>query len=110
MTSDRWRLSSVNFATKAIVAGLAERTVRVAERQGHLMVEMVQSALREVDLYPQRASGFKTALARGAGAARARFLIRKTAMRFTIPSRKLTRPTAVPITVKRTTKGPGQRR
>jgi hypothetical protein len=27
-----------NFATKAIAAGLAERTVRVAERQGQLMV------------------------------------------------------------------------
>jgi hypothetical protein len=36
-----------NFATKAIAAGLAERTVRVAERQGQLMVEMVQAALRE---------------------------------------------------------------
>jgi hypothetical protein len=27
-----------NFATKAIAAGLAERTVPVAERQGQLMV------------------------------------------------------------------------
>jgi hypothetical protein len=31
-----------NFATKAIAAGLAERTVRIAERQGQLMVEMVR--------------------------------------------------------------------
>ena len=30
-----------SFATKAIAAGLAERTVRVAERQGQLKVEMV---------------------------------------------------------------------
>jgi len=55
-----------NFATKAVAAGLAERTVRVAERQGQLMVEMVQAALREVDLSPEQASAFKTALARQA--------------------------------------------
>jgi hypothetical protein len=55
-----------NFATKAIAAGLAERTVRVAERQGQLMVEMVQAALREVDLSPEQASAFKAALARQA--------------------------------------------
>jgi hypothetical protein len=55
-----------NFATKAIAAGLAERTVRVAERQAQLMVEMVQAALREVDLSPEQASAFKAALARQA--------------------------------------------
>jgi hypothetical protein len=33
-----------------VAADLAERTVRIAERQGQLMVEMVQAALREVDL------------------------------------------------------------
>jgi hypothetical protein len=55
-----------NFATKAIAAGLAERTVRVAERQGQLMVEMVQAALREVDLSLEQASAFKAALARQA--------------------------------------------
>ena len=55
-----------NFATKAIAAGLAERTVRVAERQGQLMVEMVQAALREVDLSPEQTSAFKAALARQA--------------------------------------------
>lgn len=54
------------FATKAVAAGLAERTVRIAERQGHLMVEMVQAALREVDLSPEQASAFKAALARQA--------------------------------------------
>jgi hypothetical protein len=37
-----------NFATKAVAAGLAERTVRIAERQGQLTVEMVHAALREV--------------------------------------------------------------
>src|SRR5829696_5626715 len=47
-----------NFATKAIAAGLAERTVRVAERQDQLMVELVQAALREVDLSPEQASAF----------------------------------------------------
>jgi hypothetical protein len=48
-----------NFATKANAAGLAERTVRVAERQGQLMVEMVQAALREVDLSPEQASALR---------------------------------------------------
>src|SRR5512133_2061963 len=55
-----------NFATKAVAAGLAERTVRVAERQGQLMVEMVQTALPEVDLSPEQASALKAALARQA--------------------------------------------
>jgi hypothetical protein len=54
------------FASKAVAAGLAERTVRIAERQGQLMVEMVQAALREVDLSPEQASAFKAALARQA--------------------------------------------
>jgi hypothetical protein len=57
-----------SFASKAVAAGLAERTVRVAERQGQLMVEMVQAALREVDLSPEQASAFKAALARQARA------------------------------------------
>jgi hypothetical protein len=35
-------------------ANLAERTVRVAERQAQLMVDMVQAALREVDLSQSR--------------------------------------------------------
>jgi hypothetical protein len=52
------------FAAKAVAAGLAERTVRIAEQQGQLMVEMVQAALREVDLSPEQASAFKTALGR----------------------------------------------
>ena len=34
----------------------------MAERQGQLMVEMVQAALREVDLSPEQASAFKAAL------------------------------------------------
>ena len=55
-----------NFATKAVAAGLAERTVRIAERLGQLMVEMVQAALREVDLSPEQASAFTAALARQA--------------------------------------------
>jgi hypothetical protein len=49
-----------------VAACLAERTVRIAERQGQLMVEMVQAALREVDLSPEQASAFKAALARQA--------------------------------------------
>jgi hypothetical protein len=51
-----------NFASEAVAPGLAERTVRVAERQGQLMVEMVHAALREVDLSPEQASAFKAAL------------------------------------------------
>jgi hypothetical protein len=54
-----------SFASKAVAAGLAERTVRVAERQGQWMVEMVQAALREVDLSPKEATA-KAALARQA--------------------------------------------
>ena len=42
------------------------QAVRVAERQGQLMVEMVQTALREVDLSPEQASALKAALARQA--------------------------------------------
>jgi hypothetical protein len=52
-----------NFAAKAVAAALEERTGRLAERQGQLMVEMVQAALREVDLSPEQASAFKAALA-----------------------------------------------
>jgi hypothetical protein len=62
----RERERCANFASKAVAAGLAERTVRIAERQGQLMVEMVQAALREVDLSPEQASAFKAALARQA--------------------------------------------
>jgi hypothetical protein len=65
-TSCRRRKRCASFATKAVAAGLAERTVRIAERQGQLMVEMVQAALREVDLSPEQASAFKAALARQA--------------------------------------------
>jgi hypothetical protein len=48
-----------NFASKAVTAGLAERTVWVAEHQGQLMVERVQAALREVDLSPEQASALR---------------------------------------------------
>jgi hypothetical protein len=53
-----------NFASKA-VAG-PRRAHSVAERQGQLMVEMVQAALREVDLSPEQVSAIKAALARQA--------------------------------------------
>jgi hypothetical protein len=62
----RERERFANFASKLSHAGLAERTARIAERQGQLMVEMVQAALREVDLLPEQASTFKAALARQA--------------------------------------------
>jgi hypothetical protein len=53
-----------NFASKAVATALVERTVRITERQGQLVVKMVQAALREVDLSPEQASAFKAALAR----------------------------------------------
>lgn len=55
-----------NFAAKAVAAGLAERAVRIAERQGALLVEMVQAALREVELTPDQVTSLKAALARQA--------------------------------------------
>jgi hypothetical protein len=50
-----------NFASKAAADGPAEGTARVAERQGQLIMETVQAALREVDLSSERASAFKVA-------------------------------------------------
>lgn len=44
-----------NFATKAIKAGIAERQVRLAERQEDLAVAMLRAALAELNLPPQRA-------------------------------------------------------
>jgi len=54
---------ALGLSGAAVAVGLAERTVRIAERPGQLMVEMVQAALREVDLSPEQASVFKAALA-----------------------------------------------
>jgi hypothetical protein len=48
-----------NCAAKAVAANLAARTVRVAKRQAQLLVDMVQAALREVDLSPEQVSAFK---------------------------------------------------
>ena len=67
-----------NLASRAVAAGLAERTVRIAERQGQLMVEMGQAALREVDLSPEQASAFKAALARQARGVDCAILISST--------------------------------
>lgn len=39
-----------NWATKAIAAGLAERTVRLAERQGALMAEFLRAVLADPEL------------------------------------------------------------
>jgi hypothetical protein len=43
-----------NFASKAVAAGLAERTVRIAERQSQLMVELVQAELRKLIFHRSR--------------------------------------------------------
>ncbi|WP_213451564.1 hypothetical protein [Rhizomonospora bruguierae] len=37
-----------NFATKAVAAGLAERQVRLAERQGALLAAVIQGVLRDL--------------------------------------------------------------
>lgn len=39
-----------NWAAKAIAAGLAERTVRIAERQGALMAEFLRAVLADPEL------------------------------------------------------------
>jgi hypothetical protein len=39
-----------NFATKAVAAGLAERQVRLAERQGELLAQVIRSVLDELGL------------------------------------------------------------
>jgi hypothetical protein len=54
-----------NFATKAVAAGLAERTVALPSDRGNWWW-MVQAALREVDLSPDQTSAFKAAPARQA--------------------------------------------
>lgn len=52
-----------NFAAKAIAAGLAERQVRLAERQGELMVTMLAAALAEAGLTDAQSTAVKVALA-----------------------------------------------
>jgi len=54
----------VNFATKAIAAGLAERQVRLAERQGEMLAAVVTAALAEVALPEEMANQVKMAIAR----------------------------------------------
>jgi hypothetical protein len=39
-----------NFATKAVAAGLAERQVRLAERQGELLAQVIRGVLDELGL------------------------------------------------------------
>jgi hypothetical protein len=39
-----------NFAAKAIAAGLNERMVRLAERQGEMLVQVVKAALADAEL------------------------------------------------------------
>jgi hypothetical protein len=53
-----------NFATKAVAAGLAERQVRLAERQGEMLAAIVRKALEEVPLTPDVASQLKASIAR----------------------------------------------
>ena len=53
-----------NFATKAIAAGLAARQVRLAERQGEILVAIVSSALSEASLPAEAVRQVKAAIAR----------------------------------------------
>jgi len=39
-----------NFATKAVAAGLAERQVRLAERQGEVIAQVVKGILDDLKL------------------------------------------------------------
>lgn len=55
-----------NFATKAIAAGLAERQVRMAERQGELLAIMVQAAIKEANLTPEQTKIVNASLGRQA--------------------------------------------
>lgn len=45
---------AANFATKAIAAGLAERQVRLAEQQGHLLASVIKAILGDLDLTPEQ--------------------------------------------------------
>jgi hypothetical protein len=53
-----------NFASKAIAAGLNERMVRVAEKQGEMLAAMVIVALDEVSLPADTAARLKASIAR----------------------------------------------
>jgi len=53
-----------NFAAKAIAAGLNERMVRVAERQGEMLAGMVTAALAEAALPPEMAQRVRASIAR----------------------------------------------
>jgi hypothetical protein len=52
-----------NVAAKAIAAGLAERQVRLAERQGEQMMAAVTAALGRMSLTPEQATQFRKELA-----------------------------------------------
>ncbi|WP_448643016.1 hypothetical protein [Geodermatophilus sp. URMC 63] len=53
-----------DFTTKAVAAGLNERMVRLAERQGEMLAAIVTTALSEVALPADVAQALKTSIAR----------------------------------------------
>lgn len=53
-----------NSAAKAIAAGLNERMVRLAERQGEMLGAVVMTALSEVSLPADKAAALKASIAR----------------------------------------------
>ncbi len=45
---------AANFAAKAVAAGLAERQVRLAERQGAMLAEVIKAILGDLSLSPEQ--------------------------------------------------------
>lgn len=45
---------AAGFATKAVAAGLAERQVRLAERQGEILATVIKAILGDLDLSPEQ--------------------------------------------------------
>ncbi len=45
---------AANFAAKAVAAGIAERQVRLAEREGALMAEVIRQILGDLNLTPEQ--------------------------------------------------------
>ncbi|MEU8158028.1 hypothetical protein AB0B94_30615 [Micromonospora sp. NPDC048986] len=45
---------AANFAAKAVAAGLAERQVRLAERQGELIFSVIRAILDDLNLSPEQ--------------------------------------------------------
>ncbi|MEU3452156.1 hypothetical protein ABZ671_00735 [Micromonospora sp. NPDC006766] len=47
---------AANFAAKAVAAGIAERQVRLAERQGAMLAEVIRRILGDLNLTPEQSA------------------------------------------------------